>query len=250
MSQLLPGFYSWLLSLAGFRRISGHLLWTSGIGERWNLLDCGANRGVFLARSLAVLPRPVQVICVEANPKLAQELPVPAGVQVSVRNEALIGTMGGPDVDFYSSDNCEASSLYPSVAGVFGLGKKITVPTVRLETLVEQFETDQKIVVKMDIEGAELDVLRDISDSLLARISQLTVEFHDILDPTMAGKVNQICRELKERGFWVVKGDGPGNEDVLFIAGSEVAGIRALVRVLLAKGLTAGRSGLKKFQVH
>ncbi|MFN9235373.1 MAG: hypothetical protein ACK6D4_12115, partial [Planctomyces sp.] len=91
MSQLLPGFYSWLLSLAGFRRISGHLLWTSGIGERWNLLDCGANRGVFLARSLAVLPRPVQVICVEANPKLAQELPVPAGVQVSVRNEALIG---------------------------------------------------------------------------------------------------------------------------------------------------------------
>ncbi|MFN9041852.1 MAG: hypothetical protein ACK5YO_36530, partial [Planctomyces sp.] len=127
MSQLLPGFYSWLLSLAGFRRISGHLLWTSGIGERWNLLDCGANRGVFLARSLAVLPRPVQVICVEANPKLAQELPVPAGVQVSVRNEALIGTMGGADVDFYSSDNCEASSLYASVAGVFGLGKKITV---------------------------------------------------------------------------------------------------------------------------
>ncbi|MFN9292927.1 MAG: hypothetical protein ACK6EB_33025, partial [Planctomyces sp.] len=60
----------------------------------------------------------------------------------------------------------------------------------------------------------------------------------------------QLVNSLGMLGVWVVTGDGAGNEDVLFIAGSEVAGIGALVRVLLAKGLTAGRSGLKKFQVH
>lgn len=243
---MLRGFYSWMLSVAGFTRISGHMLWTARINDGWNLLDCGANRGVFLNRTLAKLPRPGQVICVEANPQLAQKMPVPYGVQCCVRNEALTGDNTIKELDFYPSENCEASSLYPSVAGVFGLGRKITVPAVSLRALVDQFVNDQRLIVKMDIEGAELDVLRNVSDSVLARISQLTVEFHDNLDPTMAGDVNRMCADLKSRGFWVIKGDGPGNEDVLFIAGREVVGIRPLARVLLAKALTTVRCVLKK----
>jgi FkbM family methyltransferase len=249
VSKMLRGFYSWLLSLAGFTRISGHMLWAARIDDGWNLLDCGANRGVFLNRALAALPGPGQVICVEANPQLAQQLPVPFGVQFSVRNEALTGDNSVKELDFYPSENCEASSLYPSVAGVFGLASKITVPAVSLQALVDQFEKDQHLVVKMDIEGAELDVLRHASDSVLARISQLTVEFHDNIDPTMAGDVLEICAELKSRGFWVVKGDGPGNEDILFIAGREVNGFRPLAQILLAKGLTTVRCVLKKLFV-
>lgn len=71
------------------------------------------------------------------------------------------------------------------------------------------------------------------------------MEFHDNLDPTMAVAVAEICKSLRNRGFWVVKGDGPGNEDVLFLACRETVGVRDLLQVVLALGLTSVRSVLK-----
>lgn len=80
---------------------------------------------------------------------------MPAGARISARREASTGQGGVTQVDFNSYENCEASSLFPSVAGVFGLGRKITVPAVGLETRVDQLTSDQRLVVKMDIEGAD-----------------------------------------------------------------------------------------------
>ena len=211
------GFYTRLLAALGFRRFSGHLLWVSGITGNWSLVDCGANRGVFLTRTLNQLHLPTSVVCVEANSVLAEQLPKPAGVSVTVLNRAVVADDDGAEVKFSISENCEASSIYTSVADVFGVGKTVMVHKITLSTLVDMLPVDGQIVVKLDIEGAELDVLEKIPGECLRRIHQLTVEFHDNLDPRMGPRVQGIIQSLRSQGFVVLKGDAPGNDDVLFL---------------------------------
>jgi FkbM family methyltransferase len=234
-----------MLAAIGFCRFSGHLLWASGITGEWSLVDCGANRGVFLTRALAQLPAPRSVVCVEANSVLVDQFPVPAGTSVTVLHRAVVGIADGTEIEFSVSENCEASSIYTSVAGVFGVGQTVRVQKTTLHDLLDMLPIGTSIVVKLDIEGSELDVLEQISAECLLRIQQLSVEFHDTLDRSMLPRVRHLMRMMCRNGFVMVKGDAPGNEDVLFIRADRICGWVATAQVMAAKTLTASRGLLK-----
>ena len=57
----------------------------------------------------------------------------------------------------------------------------------------------RRLIIKMDIEGAEWDSLRATSDELLASIPQITMEMHRYNDP----KILEVIRKLK-RNFYLV----------------------------------------------
>jgi FkbM family methyltransferase len=253
MSHPFCGLYTRLLLLAGFRRISDHLLWTSKLHSGWQLLDCGANRGVFLTRILAALPEPSHVICVEANPVLAEQLSVSADSLVTVLNRAVSAEVDGTEIEFFLSENCEASSIYASVSSVYRQKAGIRVAVVGLGSLLDRFSSTDSIVVKMDIEGAELDVLEAADASILSRISQLTVEFHDNLDRSMLPRVQRLIRKLESLGFTAVKGNAPGHEDMLFLSPQLSSGFWNAARIgfvsrcsRLRGMLKSGFSGLVK----
>ena len=67
---------------------------------------------------------------------------------------------------------------------------------------MESFELEKVDVLKLDIEGAELDVLESIPDSLLRKIDQITVEFHDFI-PGYAtlNRIEQTRGRLEASGF-------------------------------------------------
>ncbi len=71
------------------------------------------------------------------------------------------------------------------------------------DTLEQQIakngDTGRRVIVKMDIEGAEWDALLATSDELLASIPQITMEMHGYDDP----KIVEVLRKLK-RNFYVV----------------------------------------------
>ena len=98
------GLYTRMLAAVGFGRFSGHLLWVSGITGEWSLVDCGANRGVFLTRALAQLPAPRSVVCVEANSVLADQFPVPAGASVTVLNRVVVAVADGTEIEVSVSE--------------------------------------------------------------------------------------------------------------------------------------------------
>ena len=239
------GLYSWLLKAAGFQRFSGHLLWVSGISSEWNLLDCGSNRGIFLKRTLEQLPPPKNVVCVEANPLLAQQLMEQWRIPITALNRAVVAVDADAEVEFTISENCEASSIYFSVASVFGVGRTVSVQTTTLQALVDLLPIGTPVVVKLDIEGAELDVLEQIPAECLQRIDQMTVEFHDNLDPQMVPRVHAIIQSMRKQGFVVVRGDAPGNEDVLFIAANGIHGWASSTQIMAAKAITLTRGILK-----
>ena len=72
-------------------------------------------------------------------------------------------------------------------------------------------------LVKFDIEGAEVDVLKGARASDLASCGQLTVEFHDRRPPLTRGDVDDVCRRMSAEGYLIVKPNWPNFDDVLFV---------------------------------
>src|SRR5262249_14973517 len=60
-------------------------------------------------------------------------------------------------------------------------------------------DTGRRLIIKMDIEGAEWDSLLAAPDELLASISQIAMEMHGFDDP----KIVEVLRKLK-RNFYLV----------------------------------------------
>lgn len=72
-------------------------------------------------------------------------------------------------------------------------------------------------LIKMDIEGEELAVLERSPAELFSRVVQMTVEFHDFLDPLSRPKVLAVIERLRRLGFHVVKFSWHNYGDMLFV---------------------------------
>lgn len=98
--------------------------------------------------------------------------------------------------------------MQPEIAEKWGIIGKVTVPAITLE----KFITDQGIqfpidILKIDIEGAEVDAINTLPSSILQRIKQIPVEFHDFLDTSQAYKneMGRSLKKLRENNFLVLK---------------------------------------------
>jgi FkbM family methyltransferase len=73
-------------------------------------------------------------------------------------------------------------------------GRPMTVPVARLSSYLP---ADRPVdLLKVDVEGAELDVLRGIDDAHWPLIRQASLEVHD-----QAGRLDEICGLLRARGL-------------------------------------------------
>jgi FkbM family methyltransferase len=72
-------------------------------------------------------------------------------------------------------------------------------------------------LIKMDIEGEELAVLADAPADLFARVVQMTVEFHDFLDPKSLPAIRAVIARLRRLGFHAIRFSFRSYGDVLFI---------------------------------
>jgi FkbM family methyltransferase len=80
--------------------------------------------------------------------------------------------------------------------------EKITVPVFRLKILMEKNQHDHISVLKMDIEGAEYDVIEDIISSGI-NIQQILVEFHHRLYKDGVSKTRNALKLLNDNGYKV-----------------------------------------------
>jgi len=202
-------------------RIAGHTFLPSLLGPDSLVLDIGANQGQF-TRAI-VRDFGCRVHAVEPNPYLCnglQQLAIPG---VTVHVVALAG-MRGPR-PFLVMNNSEASHFPNASASNEG---SVQVQAVTLEDLISQMPAPASIdLVKMDIEGAELDVLEHVRAGSLERVRQLTIEFHQFVYPESRVRVEAIKKRFADLGFWVVDFSRT-NYDVLFV--HPAAGLNNRVR--------------------
>lgn len=80
--------------------------------------------------------------------------------------------------------------------------EKISVPVFRLNTLMEKNGHDHISVLKMDIEGAEYDVLEDIIHSGI-NVEQILIEFHHRFLKDGVSKTRKTLKLLNDNGYKV-----------------------------------------------
>jgi FkbM family methyltransferase len=199
-----------------FETIHTHTIYTPPLGADAVVLDLGAYRGEFAQEMSARYGGTYYLV--EANPLLAEALRVEGRFPVW---HCAVAETEGP-LPFHIAHNDTGSSLLTLPrASVYNcvLRETVQVPTRRLESLLTDIRAPRIDLLKMDIEGAEVMVLRSLSRPILRAIGQITVEFHS--DPVFGfdlhREVEEVIRSLQRQGFLCLDFSGRARLDVLFV---------------------------------
>jgi len=173
------------------------------------VLDLGANCGAF-ANATASRFR-CGVYAVEASPLVFAKMP--AGDFVKKFNFAICGRSGAATLNI--SSNHEVTSLKR-------LDNWEYIDTIKVEGLsLDEFLKTESIpqinLLKVDIEGAEIEVFNSCSDTFLRSIDQITVEFHEWVGGSSKTEVKDVVSRLQTLGFFVFKLSRANFSDVLFV---------------------------------
>jgi FkbM family methyltransferase len=194
-------------------RISQHSFLPEFVPRGARVLDLGGNRGEF------TVPMSLRYGCVvtavEPVPQLAGDLKA-RGIDVI---QAAITGYDGEVALTYDMDK-ELTGSVMDLAVVGGLldatGSRTTtlVKAVSLDSILTQ--TGPVRLLKVDIEGAELDMIMETSADTLRSVDQITVEFHDFWYPELRDRTEEAKQRLMDIGFHMIRFT-PNNKDVLFI---------------------------------
>jgi FkbM family methyltransferase len=103
---------------------------------------------------------------------------------------------------FYLPKNKSHVSGSLSLTEITDENEKISIPVYRLKTMMEKNRHDHISVLKMDIEGAEYDVLEDIINSGI-KVEQILVEFHHRFIKDGVSKTRKALKLLNDNGYKV-----------------------------------------------
>lgn len=188
-------------------RVCGHSFVKDLLGETPVVLDCGANHGAFsgeLARN-----HRARVYGFEPDPRLFPRLPNVANV--SFFNLAVSGTEGDLILNL-GEGNC-SSARFSEGAGQ----TSVTVGATTLDAFCNEKALRAIDLLKVDIEGAEIDVLERLPQGFLAATGQITVEFHDFLDASELPRIRRVIRRMRESGFYFIRFSYHDYSDCLFV---------------------------------
>jgi len=190
-------------------RFYGHSILVDPLSSASTVLDLGANHGHFAS---AIVDRfQCQAVCVEPDPGIYPALA--SNPKISAINAAVTTQAGR--AKFYLTKNRECSSLIrPSVSETVEV---IECETVTMDTLLAKLGGKQVDVLKVDIEGFELELLTSLDRRILDRVNQLNVEFHESLGIGSTKQVVAIIERLRSFGFGAVRGSFFDYSDVLFL---------------------------------
>jgi FkbM family methyltransferase len=172
--------------------IEDHTLHTRFLTNESLVIDLGANRGSFVKEMIERFH--CRCIAVEPSPKMFQQIEPHHLLQKY--NFAIASTSGL--IDFHLSDIPVSSSLAYKPED---LSETITVSCKRLDEFILELGLSTIDVLKMDIEGVELEVLQSCPDNLLKSIGQITVEFHDHVGVVSKEDIETLIKRFKSLGF-------------------------------------------------
>lgn len=199
-----------------YANVRGHTICVTAIQPDPVVVDLGANRSDF--STLMKTRFGGLYYLVEANPVLAGEIRQ-KGV-FPVWQNAIAARSG--QVQFNIAQNNEGSSLL-TLPGTSRwnavLERTVTADAITFVELMKQAGLTKIDLLKMDIEGAEIEVIHSIPRDVLRNIGQITVEFHS--DPmfgfSLVRAVEGAIRYLQKTGFAAMDFSEGTRRDVLFV---------------------------------
>jgi FkbM family methyltransferase len=167
-------------------------------------IDCGANLGLF---TVPMAETGAQVHAFEPNPDAFRELErVTCGFENVTLYQAAVTTESGP-VELYLHKHAGDDPVYWSKSSSLLADKSnvredrsVRVDGIRLSRFIQDLRRPVKLL-KMDIEGAEVDVLNQLLDEgLHEQIEHAFVEVHDRRVKRLVEPTQHLRKRLQELG--------------------------------------------------
>jgi FkbM family methyltransferase len=214
-------------------RVHGHTFFSRLVREDSVVVDLGANVGGFSRE----MEHKYGCVCyaVEPNPESYARLETLASVRPF--NMAIADHDG--TLRFYVAANSEASSMTRTSDS----DREIEVSAMRLDAFAQREHLGQIDLLKVDVEGAEVELIDSLSDAFLGNIVQIAMEFHDFCGLVDKRDVARLERRLEALGFLSINfsRESHGHEDHLFVNTNRCNVGR--VEFLLAKYLVRNMRG-------
>jgi FkbM family methyltransferase len=211
-----------MIYLKKILRFSGHSFFNV-LDNQSIIVDCGSHKGEFTKLLIKHYPNG-HYFLIEANPILSNFCSSYFSKERNVKTfNAAIGGERKYYVPFYISTNPKSSSLSKSIIGkrwIYFLRfrkikKEVAVPMITLSHLLKKEKIKKIDLLKLDVEGAELDILENMAYNDAKRIYQISVEFHHFLDHSLKKRAQIISQKMKSLGYNIYSRDSSG-KDVLF----------------------------------
>jgi len=176
------------------KEIKEHSFYEEKLRPEITVIDLGACKGEF-TDELNSLYKIKKAILVEANPTNFKQL-VAKDNYILYNN--LISEKDNEITDFLEDPNSpyNGSSIFNYFSGITHKIKSIS-----LDTIINNNNIDIIDVLKIDIEGSEYEILETLSDKTYEKISQITVEFHDFIDPSFKDRTEKLIKKIQSFGF-------------------------------------------------
>jgi FkbM family methyltransferase len=166
------------------------------------ILDCGSNIGLSILVFKKLYPE-ARIIGFEAEPltfvKLTSNIER-NGLRDVVLNHCALTDKDG-SVEFYRTKNVRdknvMDTIHSSLKRERKAGESVFVPARRLSSFI----TEEIDMLKLDVEGAEVSVLQDLTDTgRLPMIRQIHLEYHHHID-SKEDKLSSMLGMLEDQGF-------------------------------------------------
>jgi FkbM family methyltransferase len=195
-------------------RVKGHTFLKNYLNRAGSVIDLGMNKGDF-ARIIHDTYGSC-VIGAEANPILASN--------ISRCNGIVCKNVAVSDFDGYvkfsiNEENSEASTIVSDSTPISET--VIPVPSITLSTFFQEAEVEQVDLLKIDVEGAELDIIETTEPDIFRRCTQIAVEFHRFLYPSHTSRIERAVARMSGLGFRYIDFSNE-RSDVLFINSNKI----------------------------
>jgi FkbM family methyltransferase len=187
------------------KQIRGHSFWDR-FGDPPTVVDLGANVGKFATEFLAVHPQ-ARLVLVEGDPYLTDILQRTFASRPEVQLfRGVVGPTCAPSTTFFLCKVPEGNSVFSRFSNAWAPGesREIQVEMITLTALLELAGCERVDLLKVDIEGSEWDVLGGLTPSDAEKIGQISVEFHDFIDPQRRPRTELCIAHLKDLGYRVL----------------------------------------------
>jgi FkbM family methyltransferase len=160
------------------------------------IVDCGSNIGFSVLFFKLLYPGATLTAFEPASQSfemLRRNVDANELANVDLRRAAVGSTDG--TIEFY--EDAAPGSLTASVDPKRATARPMPVDRVRLSRFIDG-EID---FLKIDVEGAEVDVLEDLAGSgALSRVDQMAIEYHHHVDPS-ADRLGSFLAQIEAQGF-------------------------------------------------
>lgn len=153
------------------------------------IIDCGANVGVSVLYQLRTYPD-ARIICFEPDEAVV------ACLKENLRTDRASGVEVRPEAVWVHDQGVSFGREGSDGGSIMRERNAVNIPSVRLKSVLQEFDAID--LLKIDIEGAETEVMLDCGEEL-KRVRNLYVEYHSF--PGKPQELHKLLELLARCGF-------------------------------------------------